>query len=30
MIGVEQESNVQIDAQILWMRPAGNQLPIGI
>lgn len=24
--GVEQESDVQIDSQILWMRPAGNQL----
>jgi hypothetical protein len=24
-----QESNVQIDSQILWMRPAGKQLPQG-
>lgn len=24
MIGIEQESNVQIDAQVLWMRPAGR------
>lgn len=30
MIGPEQESNVQIDAQILWIRKAGPQLPIGI
>jgi hypothetical protein len=29
MIGPEQESDVQIDAQILWMRPAGRQLPQG-
>jgi len=29
MVGEEQESNVQIDAQILWMRPAGKQLPTG-
>lgn len=28
--GVEQESDVQIDAQILWVRRAGTQLPIGI
>jgi len=27
MIGPEQESDVEIDAQILWMRPAGRQLP---
>lgn len=26
LIGVEQESDVQIDAQILWIRPAGQQL----
>lgn len=26
MTTVAQESDVQIDAQILWMRPAGNQL----
>lgn len=30
MVGPEQESNVQIDAQILWVRKAGPQLPIGI
>lgn len=24
MVGIEQESNVQIDAQILWLRPAGR------
>jgi len=30
MVGPEQESNVQIDAQILWIRKAGPQLPIGI
>jgi len=29
MIGAEQASDVQIDAQILWMRPAGRQLPQG-
>lgn len=29
MVGTEQESNVQIDAQILWMRAAGRQLPTG-
>lgn len=29
LIGVEQESDVQIDAQILWFRKAGRQLPIG-
>ena len=28
--GVEQESDVQIDAQILWVRRAGTQLPIGL
>ena len=28
--GQEQESDVQIDAQILWTRKAGTQLPIGI
>ncbi len=27
MIGIAQESNVQIDAQILWVRKAGQQLP---
>lgn len=26
MNGIEQEQEVQIDAQILWLRPAGNQL----
>lgn len=26
LIGVEQESDVEIDAQILWLRPAGRQL----
>jgi hypothetical protein len=30
MIGVEQQSDVQIDAQILWIRKAGKQLPIGV
>ncbi len=30
MAGPEQEKNVQIDAQILWIRKAGPQLPIGI
>lgn len=30
MVGNEQESEVQIDAQILWMRRAGTQLPIGV
>ncbi len=29
LVGVEQESEVQIDAQILWIRRAGKQLPIG-
>lgn len=29
MIGAAQESDVQIDSQILWMRPAGKQLPKG-
>lgn len=29
MAGVEQESEVQIDAQVLWMRQAGNQIPFG-
>lgn len=27
LIGEEQESNVQIDAQVLWFRRAGKQLP---
>lgn len=26
LVSIEQESNVQIDYQILWMRPAGTQL----
>ena len=30
MNGIEQESNVEIDAQILWTRKAGRQLPIGV
>lgn len=30
MVGEAQQSNVQIDAQVLWMRKAGKQLPIGI
>ncbi len=29
MIGDEQESDVQIDSQILWLRKAGRQLPVG-
>lgn len=29
MVGIEQESNVQIDAQILYIRKAGRQLPVG-
>lgn len=29
LIGSEQQSDVQIDSQILWMRPAGKQLPQG-
>jgi len=29
MVGPEQESDVQIDAQILWIRKAGRQLPSG-
>lgn len=28
--GVEQENDVQIDAQVLWMRKAGRQLAIGV
>ena len=27
LVSIAQESDVQIDAQILWMRPAGRQLP---
>ncbi len=30
LVGVEQESDVQIDSQILWMRRAGKQLPSGV
>lgn len=30
MIGIEQESDVQIDSQILWLRNAGRQLPTGV
>lgn len=30
MAGDEQEEDVQIDAQILWIRKAGKNLPIGI
>jgi len=30
LVGTEQENDVQIDAQILWIRPAGRQLPIGV
>ena len=30
MVGVEQESDVGIDAQILWIRRAGKQLPAGL
>jgi hypothetical protein len=30
MNGVEQENDVQIDSQILWMRPAGKQLARGV
>lgn len=30
MAGNEQETDVQIDSQILWIRKAGKQLPIGI
>ncbi len=30
LVGVEQENNVQLDAQILWLRRAGRQLPIGV
>ena len=28
--GIEQESDVQIDSQIVWVRKAGRQLPVGI
>lgn len=30
LVGNEQESDVQIDSQILWLRRAGKQLPIGV
>jgi len=30
MNGVEQGNNVQIDSQVVWMRPAGSSLNIGI
>lgn len=30
LVGVEQENDFQIDAQILWIRRAGKQLPIGV
>lgn len=30
MAGNEQLTNVQIDSQILWMRPAGRQLAVGV
>ena len=30
MIGNEQEKDVEIQAQILWIRKAGSQLPIGV
>jgi len=30
MNGQAQQSNVQIDAQILWLRKSGRQLPIGV
>lgn len=30
MVGNEQESYVQIDAQILFLRKAGRQLPVGV
>ncbi len=30
MAGNEQETDVQIDSQILWMRKAGKQLSVGI
>jgi hypothetical protein len=30
MNGPEQENDVQIDSQIIWMRPAGKQLPQGL
>jgi hypothetical protein len=29
MVGDEQKSDVQIDAQILWIRKAGRHLPVG-
>lgn len=30
LVGPEQENDVQLDAQILWVRKAGTQLPIGV
>lgn len=30
LVNVEQEQDVQIDAQIIWQRAAGRQLPIGV
>jgi len=30
MVGEEQQSDVQIDAQILWIRKSGRQLSIGV
>jgi len=30
LVGQEQQSDVQIDAQIMWVRKAGKQLPIGV
>lgn len=30
LVGPEQENDVQLDAQILWVRKAGSQLPIGV
>lgn len=30
MVGIEQESEVQIDMQILWLRTAGNQINAGV
>lgn len=30
LVGPEQENDVQIDAQILWLRRAGKLLPVGI
>lgn len=30
LVGVEQENNVEIEGQVLFMRKAGKQLPIGV